>query len=116
MTPASRTPCVSRSTGSSWSARSCSRCATTASAPSLRYWDEAEDVDDAAALALRLWGDHRAACGLPSWRVVGLEVLDRDTVHARGAGRPASPLVAAGVTPSSPTAPAEPSPGRPRAT
>ncbi|GAB3695296.1 hypothetical protein [Angustibacter aerolatus] len=65
----------------------------------LRYWDEAEDVDDAAALALRLWGDHRASCGLPSWRVVGLEVLDRDTVHARGAGRPASPLVAAGVTP-----------------
>ncbi len=65
----------------------------------LRYWDEAEDVDDAAALALRLWGDHRASCGLPNWRAVGIEVLDRDTVRARGAGRPASPLVAAGVAP-----------------
>lgn len=65
----------------------------------LRYWDEAEDVDDAAALALRLWGDHRVSCALPCWRVVGIEVLDRDTVRARGAGRPASPLVAAGVMP-----------------
>lgn len=63
----------------------------------LRYWDEAEDVDDVAALALRLWGDHRDSCGLPCWRVVGIEVLDRETVRARGAGRPASPLVAAGV-------------------
>ena len=65
----------------------------------LRYWDEAEDVDDAAALALRLWGDHRVSCDLPPWRVVGLEVLDRETVRARGAGRPANPLVAAGVAP-----------------
>jgi hypothetical protein len=65
----------------------------------LRYWDEAEDVDDAAALALRLWGDHRVSCDLPAWRVVGLEVLDRGTVRARGAGRPANPLVAAGVAP-----------------
>ena len=65
----------------------------------LRYWDEAEDVDDAAALALRLWGDHRVSCDLPAWRVVGLEVLDRETVRARGAGRPANPLIAAGVAP-----------------
>jgi hypothetical protein len=65
----------------------------------LRYWDEAEDVDDAAALALRLWGEHRLSCHLPAWRVVGLEVLDRDTVRARGAGRLANPLVAARVAP-----------------
>ncbi len=65
----------------------------------LRYWDEAEDVDDAAALALRIWGDHRASCGLPSWRVVGVEVIDRDTVHARGADRPQTPLIVAGVVP-----------------
>jgi hypothetical protein len=65
----------------------------------LRYWDEAEDVDDAAALALRLWGEHRMSCQLPAWRVVGLEVLNRETVRARGAGRPANPLVAAGVAP-----------------
>src|SRR3712207_8690624 len=50
------------------------------------------DVDDAAALALRLWGDHRVSCELPGWREVGLEVLNRDTVRARGAGRPANPL------------------------
>lgn len=65
----------------------------------LRYWDEAEDVDDAAALALRLWGEHRESAGLPSWRVVGIEVLDRETVHARGQDRPATPLIAAGVIP-----------------
>ncbi len=65
----------------------------------LRYWDEAEDVDDAAALALRIWGDHRASCGLPPWRVVGVEVIDRDTVHARGADRPQTPLIVAGVGP-----------------
>jgi hypothetical protein len=65
----------------------------------LRYWDEAEDVDDAAALALRLWGDHRSSCGLPPWRVVGVEVIDRETVHSRGADRPQSPLITAGVLP-----------------
>lgn len=65
----------------------------------LRYWDEAEDVDDAAALALRIWGDHRASCGLPAWRVVGVEVIDRGTVHARGADRPQTPLISAGVGP-----------------
>jgi hypothetical protein len=65
----------------------------------LRFWDEAEDVDDAAAIALRLWGDHRASAGLPNWRVVGLEVLDRETVHARGTDGVARPLVAAGVAP-----------------
>ena len=65
----------------------------------LRYWDEAENVDDVAALALRLWGDHRASAGLPVWTVVGLEVLNRETVHARGVNRPPSLLVAAGVSP-----------------
>jgi hypothetical protein len=65
----------------------------------LRYWDEAEDVDDAAALALRLWGDHRDSCGLPSWRVVGIEVVDRETVHVRGVDTVQSPLIAAGVGP-----------------
>lgn len=53
----------------------------------IRYWDEAEDVDDAAAMALRLWADHRASAGLPDWHAVGLEVLDRGTVHERGERR-----------------------------
>lgn len=63
----------------------------------LRFWDEAEDVDDAAAIALRLWSEHRGTTGLPRWRVVGLEVLDREIVHARGAGGMSRPLVASRV-------------------
>jgi hypothetical protein len=50
----------------------------------VRYWDEAEDIDDAAAMALRLWNDHRASAGLPEWQAVGLEVLDRETLRSRG--------------------------------
>ena len=49
----------------------------------LRYWDEARDVDDAAAMALRLWPEHRASTGLPCWSVVGVEVVDRATVEHR---------------------------------
>lgn len=49
----------------------------------ITYWDEAEDADDAAALALRVWNDHRRGVGLPHWHVVGLEVVDRDTRRAR---------------------------------
>ncbi len=48
------------------------------------YWDEAENADDAAALALRVWNDHRRRLGLPAWEVVGLEVVDRDTRASRG--------------------------------
>jgi hypothetical protein len=65
----------------------------------LRFWDEAEDVDDAAAIALRLWGDHRGSAQLPRWRVVGLEVLDRETLHARGAMAGVRRLVSTGVSP-----------------
>jgi hypothetical protein len=49
----------------------------------LRYWDEARDVDDAAAMALRLWPEHRVSAGLPPWSVVGVEVVDRATVEHR---------------------------------
>jgi hypothetical protein len=66
----------------------------------LRYWEEARDLDDAAALALRLWGEHRITSGLPAWHVVGLEVIDRDTFQrraARGGGlEPLAPVRAAG--------------------
>ncbi len=47
------------------------------------YWDEAEDVAVAAAQGLRMWSDHQASAGLPQWRVVGLEVVDRDTARLR---------------------------------
>jgi hypothetical protein len=66
----------------------------------LRYWEEARDLDDAAALALRLWGEHRTTSGLPPWHVVGLEVIDRDTFQRRaasgGGAEPLSPVRAAG--------------------
>jgi hypothetical protein len=62
----------------------------------VRYWEEARDVDDAAALALRLWGEHRLTAGLPSWRVTGLEVVDRATFQRRAMDSPAPALVPAG--------------------
>ena len=66
----------------------------------LRYWEEARDLDDAAALALRLWGEHRLTSGLPAWHVVGLEVIDRNTFQRRAARgdrvEPLAPVRAAG--------------------
>ncbi|MET7688700.1 hypothetical protein ABZT06_12085 [Streptomyces sp. NPDC005483] len=49
----------------------------------IRYWEEARDLHDAAAVALRLWGEHRQTAGLPPWEIVGLEVIDRQTYHQR---------------------------------
>ncbi|MGQ0630697.1 MAG: hypothetical protein ACT4P1_06610 [Sporichthyaceae bacterium] len=49
----------------------------------VRYWEEAPNVHDALALALRLWGEHRVSAGLPCWSVVGLEVVDRETFRGR---------------------------------
>ncbi|MEO7979673.1 MAG: hypothetical protein ABI807_02040 [Sporichthyaceae bacterium] len=62
----------------------------------LRYWEEARDLEDAAALALRLWGEHRLTAGLPPWRVSGLEVVDRLTYQRRATESPAPVLVPAG--------------------
>ncbi len=62
----------------------------------IRYWEEARDLHDAAAVALRLWGEHRSTARLPPWEIVGLEVIDRDTYQQRvaeGCGPlPASPV------------------------
>ncbi|QNP63269.1 hypothetical protein [Streptomyces genisteinicus] len=62
----------------------------------IRYWEEARDLHDAAAVALRLWGEHRSTARLPPWEIVGLEVVDRQTYHLRvaeGYGPPpASPI------------------------
>ncbi|MFJ4435982.1 hypothetical protein [Streptomyces sp. NPDC088923] len=62
----------------------------------IRYWEEARDLHDAAALALRLWGEHRHTAHLPPWEIVGLEVIDRETYHHRVAEN-AGPLPAAPV-------------------
>jgi len=62
----------------------------------LRYWEEARDLEDAAALALRLWGEHRRSAELPAWRVAGLEVVDLATFQRRAMDSPAPALVPAG--------------------
>ena len=62
----------------------------------LRYWEEADDVHDALALALRLWGEHRETSGLSDWSVIGLEVVDRDTHRSRG---DSAALLSPGVRP-----------------
>lgn len=49
----------------------------------IRYWEEARDLHDAAAIALRLWGEHRSSAKLPAWETVGLEVIDRETYQQR---------------------------------
>ncbi|MFF7854210.1 hypothetical protein [Streptomyces sp. NPDC007904] len=62
----------------------------------IRYWEEARDLHDAAAVALRLWGEHRQTAGLPPWEIVGLEVIDRTTYHQRvaeGFGPPSASSV-----------------------
>jgi hypothetical protein len=66
----------------------------------IRYWEEARDLHDAAALALRLWGEHRSSAGLPPWETVGLEVIDRATYQQRLAeGYGPTPAVPVGVHP-----------------
>ncbi len=49
----------------------------------IRYWEEAHDLHDAAAVALRVWYEHRDSARLPPWEVDGLEVIDRQTYHQR---------------------------------
>ncbi len=61
----------------------------------IRYWEQARDLHDAAAIALRLWGEHKVTANLPPWEIVGLEVVDRPTYHKRvaeGFGDPAPSL------------------------
>lgn len=49
----------------------------------IRYWEESLTMLDAASLALRLWNEHRTSADLPEWKVIGLEVLDKDTYQKR---------------------------------
>ncbi len=67
----------------------------------IRYWEEATDAQVATALALSIWADHRESADLPPWKVVGIEVIDRETFHRRVA-RPVagrSLISAGGVSP-----------------
>jgi len=66
----------------------------------IRYWEEARDLHDAAAVALRLWGEHRRTAGLPPWEIVGLEVIGRETYQQRvAAGYGPAPATPVGVHP-----------------
>ncbi|MFI9718304.1 hypothetical protein ACIHFE_01415 [Streptomyces sp. NPDC052396] len=66
----------------------------------IRYWEEARDLHDAAAVALRLWGEHRSTARLPPWEIVGLEVIDRETYQQRMAqGYGPLPATPVGVHP-----------------
>ncbi len=63
----------------------------------VRYWEEAGDVATALRMAVLLWDEHTASAQLPAWRVVGVEVVDRETFHRRGRYIHEQPgLVAAG--------------------
>lgn len=50
----------------------------------VRYWEEATDVEAALRMAVHLWDAHAVSAQLPPWRVVGVEVVDRETFHRRG--------------------------------
>jgi hypothetical protein len=52
----------------------------------VRYWDECDDVSVAVGQALRMWSDHAETARLPRWKVVGLEVLDRETARLQWDG------------------------------
>jgi len=60
----------------------------TGSSASLNYWDEGAAMLDVASLALRLWAEHRESAGLPSWEIVGLEVVEKSVRETRNGGRP----------------------------
>lgn len=45
----------------------------------LRYWEEAEDIASATAVASAMWCQHEKSAALPEWDVVGVQVLDRQT-------------------------------------
>src|SRR3954447_21792760 len=62
----------------------------------IRYWDESMDVEGAVAQALRLWREHERSAQLPPWRVVGLEVVDRDTARRRWETQAMQPVATLG--------------------
>ena len=62
----------------------------------IRYWEQAADLHDAAARALRIWGEHRITAGLPPWEIVGLEVVERETYLGRDVREPTVSVVPAG--------------------
>jgi hypothetical protein len=62
--------------------------AFTGDSAELQFWDEGDSMLDVASLALRLWTEYREPAGLPSWEVVGLEVVEKSLHDRRGGGPP----------------------------
>ena len=60
----------------------------TGTSAELQFWDEGDSMLDVASLALRLWTEHRESAGLPSWEVIGLEVVEKSLRDRRAGGRP----------------------------
>lgn len=60
----------------------------TGDSAELQFWDEGDSLLDVASLALRVWAEYRESAGLPSWEVVGLEVVEKSVRDRRGGGRP----------------------------
>lgn len=60
----------------------------TGTSAELQYWDEGNAMLDVASLALRLWAEHRESAGLPSWQIVGLEVVEKSIRENRVVLRP----------------------------
>ena len=60
----------------------------TGESAELQFWDEGDSMLDVASLALRLWAEHRESAGLPSWEVVGLEVVEKSLRDRRSGGGP----------------------------
>lgn len=59
----------------------------TGTSAELQFWDEGDGMLDVASLALRLWAEYRESAGLPSWEVVGLEVIEKSVRDGRNGGR-----------------------------
>lgn len=49
----------------------------------ISYWEQAVEMLDAAAMAMRVWFEHRESAELPPWDVVGLEIVDQATYELR---------------------------------
>lgn len=65
----------------------------------IRYWEEAENLATAMDLASRVWQMNAEAAGLPGWRVVGVEVIDRATMRHRGEREVGLRLAGGRITP-----------------
>lgn len=69
------------------------------SSAEIQYWEEADDMLDAASLAMRVWNEHRESCDLPPWELIGLEVLQRDLLQRRSSAAPPTSLGLHGAKP-----------------